>query len=130
MFLRSRAWQARKADHLSDICEMIIYKYVTLDIIKHYMPSRPVTGITLPIKMKKKKNWLRVPDGSLTLRHTGRLTVGRNITLTLTLTRRGEIGVQPSAWGYNWTTLFQVNINTGTWPSRFMWEPRIRVSKT
>jgi hypothetical protein len=38
-------------------------------------------------KKKKKengKNWLRVPGGCLTPRRTGRQTVGRNITLTLT----------------------------------------------
>jgi hypothetical protein len=29
-------------------------------------------------------NWLRVPDGRLILRLTGRLTVGRNVTLTST----------------------------------------------
>jgi hypothetical protein len=33
---------------------------------------------------EKEKNWSRVPDGCLTPRQTGRLTVGRNITLTLT----------------------------------------------
>jgi hypothetical protein len=32
------------------------------------------------------KNWSRVPDGCLTPRRTGRLTVGHNITLALTLT--------------------------------------------
>jgi hypothetical protein len=31
------------------------------------------------------KNWSRVPDGCLIPRRTGRLTVGRNIILTLTL---------------------------------------------
>jgi hypothetical protein len=25
---------------------------------------------------------------------------------------------EPSAWGYNWATLFLRDINTGTWPSR------------
>jgi hypothetical protein len=34
---------------------------------------------------EKGRNWWRVPDGCLTPRRTGRLTVGRNITLTLTL---------------------------------------------
>jgi hypothetical protein len=33
---------------------------------------------------EKGKNWSRVPDGCLTPRKTGRLIVGRNITLTLT----------------------------------------------
>jgi hypothetical protein len=33
----------------------------------------------------KGKKWLRVPDGCLTPRRTGRLTVCRNITLTLTI---------------------------------------------
>jgi hypothetical protein len=31
---------------------------------------------------EKKKNWSRVPDGCLTPGQTGRLTVGRNMTLT------------------------------------------------
>jgi hypothetical protein len=35
---------------------------------------------------KAKQNWSRVPDGCLTPRRTGRLTIGRNITLILTLT--------------------------------------------
>jgi hypothetical protein len=34
------------------------------------------------IKEKKEKNWSLVPDECLTPRQTGRLTVGRNITLT------------------------------------------------
>jgi hypothetical protein len=34
---------------------------------------------------EKRENWSWVPDGCLTPRQTGRLTVGRNITLTLTL---------------------------------------------
>jgi hypothetical protein len=25
---------------------------------------------------------------------------------------------EPSAWGYNWATLFLGDINTGAWPSR------------
>jgi hypothetical protein len=38
-------------------------------------------------QLEKGKNWFRVPDGCLTPRRTGRLTVSRNITLmTLTLT--------------------------------------------
>jgi hypothetical protein len=36
---------------------------------------------------EKGKNWSRVPDGCLTPGRTGRLTVGRNITLTLTFDR-------------------------------------------
>jgi hypothetical protein len=47
------------------------------------------TKITNPQLSKKNisrrnKNWLRVPDGCLTPRRTGRLTVGRNLTSTLT----------------------------------------------
>jgi hypothetical protein len=36
------------------------------------------------------KNWSRVPGECLTPRRTGRQTVGRNITLTLTLRRQLE----------------------------------------
>jgi hypothetical protein len=35
---------------------------------------------------ENEKNWSRVPDGCLTPRRTGRLTVGRHITLPLTFT--------------------------------------------
>jgi hypothetical protein len=34
---------------------------------------------------RRTKNWSQVPDGRLTPRQTGRLTAGRNVTLTLTL---------------------------------------------
>jgi hypothetical protein len=40
---------------------------------------------------RRKKNWSRVPDGRLTPRRTGRLIVGRNVTLTLTLTLTGSL---------------------------------------
>jgi hypothetical protein len=33
---------------------------------------------------RRKKNWSRVPDGCLTPRRTGRLTVGRKLTSTST----------------------------------------------
>jgi hypothetical protein len=36
--------------------------------------------------LKKEKIWSRVRGGRLASRQTGRLTVGRNVTLTLTLT--------------------------------------------
>jgi hypothetical protein len=80
------------------------------------------------------KNWSRVLDGCLIKRRTGRLTVGRNITLNFTREspfrggleylhhspesrkRRqkgnqvpGGITVPPCSWG---------DINTGTWSSR------------
>jgi hypothetical protein len=35
---------------------------------------------------------------------------------------------KPSAWGYNWVTLFLREINTGTWPSRLL-ESQILDSK-
>jgi hypothetical protein len=45
---------------------------------------------------EKGKNWLRVPDGCLTLGKIGWLTVGRNITLIVTMTlkmhNRVEVG--------------------------------------
>jgi hypothetical protein len=37
------------------------------------------------------KNWSRVLDGCLTPGRTGRLTVGRNVTLTLTLTKLSPV---------------------------------------
>jgi hypothetical protein len=41
-----------------------------------------------------KKNWSQVPDGRLTPGQTGRLTVGRKLTSTSTLTSISEITVQ------------------------------------
>jgi hypothetical protein len=39
----------------------------------------------------------------------------RSNTSTLRVIKGDEI--EPSAWGYNWATLFLVDINTGIWPS-------------
>jgi hypothetical protein len=47
--------------------------------------GRPHQQTRICLKREKRKNWLRVPDGCLTSRQTGRLTVGRNITLILTI---------------------------------------------
>jgi hypothetical protein len=44
---------------------------------------RPENGLKTILRRKKK--WSLVPDGCLTPRRIGRLTVGRNITLTLTV---------------------------------------------
>jgi hypothetical protein len=44
--------------------------------------------------LKDKKNWSRVPDGRLTPRLTGRLTVGCNVTSTLTLDRLSGLVVR------------------------------------
>jgi hypothetical protein len=56
-------------------------------------------------------------------------TVGRNITLTLTLVQLVGLESEPSAQGYNWPTLFLGDINTGTWPSRLresqIWDSKI-----
>jgi hypothetical protein len=44
--------------------------------------GRP-TSTTLQVSKEKKEDWSRVPNGFLAPRQAGRLTVGRNITLTL-----------------------------------------------
>jgi hypothetical protein len=92
--------------------------------------GRPTsTNLQLSKKKKereKRKNWSRVPDGCLTKRQTGRLTVGGNITLTLILTgpqirkAKRTAGTQrlTQCPEYNWATLFLGDINMGTWPSR------------
>jgi hypothetical protein len=46
--------------------------------------SHQQTCNCLKIIKEKGKIWLRVPDGCLTSRQTGGLTVGRNVTSTLT----------------------------------------------
>jgi hypothetical protein len=49
---------------------------------------RPTSTNTKLLKNNQRengKNWSRVPDECLIPRRTGRLSVGRNITLTLTL---------------------------------------------
>jgi hypothetical protein len=46
--------------------------------------------------------------------------VGSN-TSTVALRVVGGDEKGTSAWGYNWATLFLVDINRGTWPSR-LWE--------
>jgi hypothetical protein len=48
----------------------------------HPTPTNP--QLSKNDQREKGKNWSRVPDGCLTPRRTGRLTVGRNVTLTLT----------------------------------------------
>jgi hypothetical protein len=46
---------------------------------------------------KRKKNWSRVPDGRLTPKQTGRLTVGRKLTST------SVTGVSIDGWVYQKT---------------------------
>jgi hypothetical protein len=54
--------------------------------------GRPTLNKLEPVKKNNQgdnaENWLRVPNGLLPQGQTGRLTVGRNITLTLTLTTK------------------------------------------
>jgi hypothetical protein len=50
-----------------------------------------------------------------TPRRTGRLTVGPNIIeLEVKLQNTSKL----NAWGYNWTTLFLRDVNTGTWTAK------------
>jgi hypothetical protein len=44
----------------------------------------PDTKTDWPTDSRRKKNWLRVPDGRLTPRRTDQLIVDRNVTWTLT----------------------------------------------
>jgi hypothetical protein len=49
------------------------------------------TSTNPQLSKKKLTNWSRVPDGCLTPGRTGRLTVGRNITLTLSGSSSAEL---------------------------------------
>jgi hypothetical protein len=81
------------------------WKLQTGSLIREGAPHQQTCNC-IKIIQKGKKNWSRVPDGYLTPRQVGRLTVGHNITLT-----------SPNACGYNWVTLFLGKINAGTWLS-------------
>jgi hypothetical protein len=62
-------------------------KLKTADPTSHHK-GRPIStnpNLSKIIKEGREKNWSRVPDGCLTPRRTGLLTVGRNITLILTI---------------------------------------------
>jgi hypothetical protein len=47
---------------------------------------------------RRKKNWSWVPDGRLTPRQSGRLTVGRKLTSTSTSTSTSDETVKYSYW--------------------------------
>jgi hypothetical protein len=51
----------------------------------HATPTNP--QLSKMIKERRGKNWSQVPDGCLAPIRTDRLTIGRNVTLTLTLSR-------------------------------------------
>jgi hypothetical protein len=55
-------------------------KRQTRSLVRESAPHQQIRNYLTVTKI-----WSQAPDGCLTPRHTGRLTVGRNITLTLTL---------------------------------------------
>jgi hypothetical protein len=60
------------------------------------LSSEKVTHIKKPAIVKQKtKTWSWVPDGSPTPRRTGRLTVGRNVALTLLRSRFSVVFLGP-----------------------------------
>jgi hypothetical protein len=61
----------------TDWPSVVTWLWLLLCLPQHYIR-------TLPEDEKPHQNWSRVPDGRLTPRRTGRLIVGRNVTLTLT----------------------------------------------
>jgi hypothetical protein len=82
------AWTDRSLVYIVYIyvitCKM--YIYCTLYIVKDWpvLSSERAPHINKPATLRqKKKICSEVPNGYLTLRQTGRLTVGRNIILTL-----------------------------------------------
>jgi hypothetical protein len=60
-----------------------MYSTFVLFVNQHF-PGLPASETQCTIL--NEKNWPRVPDGFLTPRQTDQLSVGRKITLTLTLT--------------------------------------------
>jgi hypothetical protein len=67
-------------------------------------------------KENKNKNWSRVSNVGLTSGHTGLLTIGHKITLTLILT---WVADKPSVWGFSWVSPLLRDMNKATWPCRF-----------
>jgi hypothetical protein len=70
---------------------------ITLQIKEQSSRQRGRPTITNPQLSKnsqrtKGENWVLVPDGCQTPTRTGQLTVGRNVTLTLTLNHNGDRG--------------------------------------
>jgi hypothetical protein len=59
------------------------WKLQTRPLVKEGAPQQQ-THNCLKIINERGKNWSRVPDGCLTPRQTGRLTIGHSMTLTLT----------------------------------------------
>jgi hypothetical protein len=57
------------------------WKLQTRLLVREGAPHQHLRKCLKIIKERKEKNWSRVPDGCLTPRQTGRLTVGRNVTL-------------------------------------------------
>jgi hypothetical protein len=62
------------------------WKVQTRLLVREGAPHQQTRNCQKNNQRENGKNWSRVPDGCLVPRPTGRLTVGRNITLTLTLT--------------------------------------------
>jgi hypothetical protein len=86
----------RHQDELADTPSVAVYLEIELASLHCKLQTRPLVREgashqqTLQLskndQREKEKNWSRVPDGCLRPRWTGRLTVGRNMTLILTLT--------------------------------------------
>jgi hypothetical protein len=43
-----KGWPVRKADKLTTSCDLIVWKYGSLNLPQPYGPPRPATGIELP----------------------------------------------------------------------------------
>jgi hypothetical protein len=84
------------AETLCVSCE----KLQTRPLVREGAPHQQIRTCPKTIKKNKKNNWSQFPDGCLTPRHTGRLTVGRNITLTLKYNVSNPAPGPPYPWGY------------------------------
>jgi hypothetical protein len=88
----------------------INWKLQPRSLVREGVPHQQTCNCVKIIKERKEKNWSRVPDGSLMIT---RLTVGRNITSTLT-TLQSIIDYRTEITDYGGRYQWQVEAKVGT----------------